>query len=88
MHCLPLPLPCLFCLPLPPPSLLPLSHSTIKLWREGRAAGQMTGHEGPVLCLAVTEGGELLSGSGDTTIKRWRGTQCVATYKGHTDSVR
>jgi hypothetical protein len=41
-----------------------------------------------VLCLAVTEGGELLSGSGDTTIKRWRGTQCVATYKGHTDTVR
>jgi hypothetical protein len=41
-----------------------------------------------VLCLAVTEGGELLSGSGDKTIKRWRGTQCVATYKGHTDSVR
>jgi WD40 repeat protein len=63
---------------------------TIKLWREGRdkPAGEMTGHGGPVLCLAVTEGGELLSGSGDTTIKRWRGTQCVATYKGHTDTVR
>lgn len=68
----------------------PQPYRTIKLWREGRdkPAGVISGHEGPVLCLAVTEGGELLSGSGDKTIKRWRGTQCVATYKGHTDSVR
>jgi phospholipase A-2-activating protein len=41
-----------------------------------------------VLCLAVLEGGDLISGSGDTTIKRWQGTKCVATYKGHTDTVR
>lgn len=70
--------------PPPPPC------RSIKLWREGRdkPALEISGHEGPVLCLAVTEGGELLSGSGDTTIKRWRGAQCVQTYKGHTDTVR
>lgn len=61
---------------------------TIKLWREGKSAGDLLGHDGPVLCLAVTEAGELLSGSGDQTIKKWRGKQCVQTYKGHTDTVR
>jgi hypothetical protein len=63
-------------------------HRTIRLWREDRCAAVLEGHEGPVLALAVLEGGDLLSGSGDTTIKRWQGTKCVATYKGHTDTVR
>jgi WD40 repeat protein len=61
---------------------------SIRLWRGGSAAGQLLGHEGPVLCLAVTEEGDLLSGSGDHTIRRWAGSSCTAVYKGHTDTVR
>ncbi|KAF8055486.1 Plaa [Scenedesmus sp. PABB004] len=61
---------------------------SIKLWREGKPAGELLGHEGPVLCLAVSEAGELLSGSGDHTLRRWVGKSCAQVYKGHTDTVR
>jgi WD40 repeat protein len=61
---------------------------SIRLWRGGKAAGQLLGHEGPVLCLAVTEEGQLLSGSGDHTIRSWAGSSCTAVYTGHTDTVR
>jgi len=61
---------------------------SIRLWRQGKQVGELPGHEGPVLCLAVTEAGELLSGSGDHTIRRWQNKSCAQIYKGHTDTVR
>lgn len=58
------------------------------MWRGSECAATLEGHEGPVLSLAVTPDGDILSGSGDTTIRRWSGGKCVQTYKGHTDTVR
>ncbi len=61
------------------------------MWRGGKALRTLSGHEGPVLCLAVLPGsGDVLSGSGDTTVRRWSsGTgACTRTYRGHTDTVR
>lgn len=70
------------------PSCPSLSHRTIKVWRAGHVVATLEGHEGPVLCLAVTPEGDLLTGSGDQTVRRWRDGQCVHVYRGHTDSVR
>ncbi len=60
------------------------------MWRGGKCLRVLEGHQGPVLSLAVLPGGDVLSGSGDTTIRQWAGaTQtCVRTYTGHTDTVR
>jgi WD40 repeat protein len=58
------------------------------VWRGTECIATLEGHEGPVLSLAVTREGDILSGSGDTTIRRWAGGKCVQTYKGHTDTVR
>ncbi len=60
------------------------------MWRGGKCAATLTGHEGPVLCLLVLPGGEILSGSGDTTVKMWApgGGPCIHTIKAHTDTVR
>jgi phospholipase A-2-activating protein len=58
------------------------------VWRGTECIGTLEGHSKPVLSLAVTPEGEILSGSGDTTIKRWAGGKCVQTYTGHTDTVR
>ena len=43
-----------------------------------------------MLCLLVLPGGEILSGSGDTTVKMWApgGGPCIHTIKAHTDTVR
>jgi phospholipase A-2-activating protein len=41
-----------------------------------------------VLCLAITPEGEILTGSGDQTIRRWADGRCVQVYRGHADSVR
>lgn len=67
---------------------VPVVCRSIRLWREGKPAGELLGHDGPVLCLAVTEEGQLLSGSGDHTLRRWAGKSCTAVYRGHTDTVR
>jgi WD40 repeat protein len=58
------------------------------VWRGTECVAVLEGHEGPVLSLAVTPGGDILSGSGDTTVRRWSGGKCVQTYRGHTDTVR
>ncbi|PNH02104.1 Ubiquitin homeostasis protein lub1 [Tetrabaena socialis] len=63
---------------------------TLRVWRDGKAAATLSGHEGPVLCLLVLPGGEMLSGSGDTSVKMWApgGGPCIHTIKAHTDTVR
>jgi phospholipase A-2-activating protein len=67
---------------------------TIKVWRlpQGKCAATLEGHEGPVLCLAVTPcGAFVLTGSGDGTARLWspaRGGACIAVFAGHTDTVR
>eukprot|EP00191_Tetraselmis_sp_GSL018_P010623 CAMPEP_0177617532 /NCGR_PEP_ID=MMETSP0419_2-20121207/24957_1 /TAXON_ID=582737 /ORGANISM="Tetraselmis sp., Strain GSL018" /LENGTH=392 /DNA_ID=CAMNT_0019116099 /DNA_START=165 /DNA_END=1341 /DNA_ORIENTATION=- len=62
---------------------------TLRVW-DANTGGSSTleGHEGPVLCCIVLTGGDILSGSGDATIRRWNGGRCVATLRGHTDTVR
>ena len=62
---------------------------TAKVWRDGKCAYTLTGHEGPVLCMVVVPvTGEVISGSGDTTIRVWSGAKCERTITGHTDTVR
>ncbi|GIL93050.1 hypothetical protein Vretifemale_20531 [Volvox reticuliferus] len=63
---------------------------TLRIWRGGKCVSTLTGHQGPVLCLLVLEGGEVLSGSGDTSVKMWGpgGGPCIHTIKAHTDTVR
>jgi WD40 repeat protein len=52
---------------------------------------KLEGHDGPVLCCALSANGRLLvSGGADKTVRIWsteEGT-LVATYSGHTASVR
>ena len=48
----------------------------------------LEGHGGAVQCVLALPGGDLLTGSNDTTIKLWRGGACVHTLTGHTDTVR
>ena len=65
--------------------------STLRLWSpaDGRCLGVLYGHAGPVLAVAaLAPSGDVLSGSGDKTIKVWRGGSCIATLTGHTDTVR
>ena len=54
----------------------------------GKCVQTLLGHEGPVLSLLATPEGDLLSGSGDTTIRLWSRGQCVQVFAGHTDTVR
>ncbi|GLC42085.1 hypothetical protein PLESTB_001066500 [Pleodorina starrii] len=63
---------------------------TLRVWKGGKAVASLTGHTGPVLCLLVLPGGEVLSGSGDTSVKMWGpgGGPCIHTIKAHTDTVR
>ncbi len=60
------------------------------MWRGGECVRVLEGHEGPVLSLAVLPSGDVLTGSGDTTIRQWAGAtnRCVNVFRGHTDSVR
>ncbi|GFR47642.1 hypothetical protein Agub_g9384, partial [Astrephomene gubernaculifera] len=45
---------------------------TLRVWHLGRCVATLTGHEGPVLSLLVLPAtGEILSGSGDTTVRLW-----------------
>lgn len=73
--------------------------STARVWDLGAAsapeaveAAVLSAHSGPVLCTCFTAAGELLTGSGDTTVLRWGfstgGASVAHTYRGHTDSVR
>lgn len=50
----------------------------------------LEGHEAAVLCLLLLPSGDLLSGSGDCTIKVWslETGKCTATIAAHADSVR
>ncbi|KAK9839468.1 hypothetical protein WJX81_003920 [Elliptochloris bilobata] len=65
------------------------------LWLDGKAkvvAGEeqrLSGHSGPVLCLALC-GERLFSSSTDLTIKVWdmAGGQCLATLTGHNKPVQ
>ena len=65
--------------------------STLRIWSpaDGRCLAVLYGHAGPVLAVAaLAPSGDVLSGSGDKTIKVWRGGSCIATLTGHTDTVR
>ena len=54
-----------------------------------RPASQvLEGHEAAVLCLVQLPNGDLLSGSGDCTIRVWSGGKCTHTIPAHSDSVR
>ena len=67
------------------------SSSTLRVWSpaDGRCLAVLYGHAGPVLAVAaLAPSGDVLSGSGDKTIKVWRGGSCIATLTGHTDTVR
>ena len=48
----------------------------------------LEGHEAAVLCLLQLPNGDLLSGSGDCTIRVWSGGKCTHTIPAHSDSVR
>jgi WD40 repeat protein len=48
----------------------------------------LTGHEAAVWAVLPLDDGSILTGSADHTIKKWRGTACETTIKGHTDCVR
>lgn len=67
-----------------------LTGRTLRVWRGGKCAASLSGHLGPVLCLLVLPGGEILSGSGDTSVKMWApgAGPCIHTIKAHTDTVR
>ncbi len=63
------------------------------MWRGGKCCAELSGHEGPVLCLLCLPGGEVLSGSGDTTVRMWAegpdgAWSCIHTIKAHGDTVR
>lgn len=63
---------------------------TIRVWRpsDGALLATLEGHEGPVLALAIAPTGDIISGSGDSTIKVWSENKCIATLRGHSDTVR
>jgi phospholipase A-2-activating protein len=48
----------------------------------------LTGHEAAVWAVLPLDDGSILTGSADHSIKKWRGTACELTIKGHTDCVR
>jgi WD40 repeat protein len=48
----------------------------------------LTGHEAAVWAVLPLDDGTILTGSADHSIKKWRGTACEITIKGHTDCVR
>ena len=66
--------------------------STLRLWRNGSCISVLKGHSGPVLCVCALENGDIVSGSGDSTLKKWivskTGCICESTWTGHTDTVR
>jgi WD40 repeat protein len=48
---------------------------TVRLWDvNGKAVRTLTGHEGPVLCVAWADGKTLASGSTDKTVRVWQAT--------------
>ena len=47
----------------------------------------MSGHEYQVTCVGVLEGGVVVSGALDKTLRVWRGGECVRTLEGHEGPV-
>ena len=47
----------------------------------------LRGHTKGVVCVAAADGGHVLIGSGDETVKVWRGDELVRTIAAHTDRV-
>lgn len=64
----------------------------MRLWRNGQCISVIKGHTGPILSLCALNSGDIVSGSGDSTIKKWiiskTGCVCESTWVGHTDTVR
>ena len=55
----------------------------------GKCLKTLRGHIGSLLCLQMLHSGQLVSGSGDKTIKIWDTTAgiCLKTFQGHTNFV-
>ncbi len=52
---------------------------TVRLWdATGKALRTLTGHDGPVSCVAWADGKTLASGSSDKTVRVWQATQDAA----------
>ena len=47
----------------------------------------LSGHTDDVMCLASADDGHVLTGSGDDTVKVWRGDELVRTIEAHTNQV-
>eukprot|EP01012_Entosiphon_sulcatum_P016545 TRINITY_DN2146_c0_g1_i1.p1 TRINITY_DN2146_c0_g1~~TRINITY_DN2146_c0_g1_i1.p1 ORF type:complete len:413 (-),score=42.78 TRINITY_DN2146_c0_g1_i1:14-1252(-) len=67
--------------------------STIRIWdlNDGKSKIVLSGHEGPVLCIAIHKNSQLLvSGSADHSVKVWNldNYKLHYTLTGHTDEVR
>ena len=67
---------------------------TIKVWNTttGKCAQTLTGHESSVLALLALPSGGFLSGSADSTVRRWEGEGEAGApsqvMRGHADTVR
>jgi WD40 repeat protein len=64
----------------------------IRIWHlpSGDAAADLTGHDGPVLCLALSADGEMLAGGGDDgTIRLWHlpSRRLLGVLTGHDEGV-
>eukprot|EP01102_Stenamoeba_stenopodia_P003125 TRINITY_DN13058_c0_g1_i1.p1 TRINITY_DN13058_c0_g1~~TRINITY_DN13058_c0_g1_i1.p1 ORF type:complete len:617 (+),score=88.99 TRINITY_DN13058_c0_g1_i1:171-2021(+) len=64
-------------------------HGTIIRSSDLSCTGTFQGHTGPIWCLAILDGGLLISGSSDTTLKTWdlNTFKCRSTFYGHQDIV-
>jgi phospholipase A-2-activating protein len=62
--------------------------STVRVWGNDGSVEVLEGHGGAVLAVLVLPSGDILSGSGDKTVKLWSHGKCVRTFAGHGDSVR
>jgi WD40 repeat protein len=66
-------------------------HNAVKLTFKARPfSGEvvtLAGHEDAVACVAVAPDGRIITGSDDTSVKLWRGGECVRTIEVHTDMV-
>ncbi|KAJ1966719.1 WD repeat protein Lub1 [Dispira parvispora] len=61
---------------------------TAKVWHNWQVATELVGHQYAIWAVLSLPDGSILTGSADKLIKRWQGSNCVGTYRGHTDCVR